>query len=52
MARIGKKNTAPEVILRKELHRASLRYRLHVKNLPGSPDLVFPKHRAKAPTKG
>jgi DNA mismatch endonuclease (patch repair protein) len=35
------KNTAPEVILRKYLWRAGLRYRLHYSKLPGKPDIVF-----------
>lgn len=36
------RNTKPEIELRKALWRAGLRYRLHVKNLPGRPDIVFP----------
>ncbi len=35
-------NTRPEVKLRKALHRLGYRYRLHRKNLPGKPDIVFP----------
>lgn len=46
MAAIRGRNTRPELIVRKALHAAGLRYRLHVKHLPGSPDLVFPRHRA------
>jgi len=45
MAGIRGKNTKPEVALRNGLHRLGLRYRLHCSNLPGKPDLVFPKHR-------
>jgi DNA mismatch endonuclease (patch repair protein) len=45
MARIRGKDTAPERVLRGALHRAGYRYRLHVKNLPGCPDLVFPKRK-------
>jgi DNA mismatch endonuclease, patch repair protein len=45
MSRIRGKNTAPECALRVALHRAGYRYRLHVGNLPGCPDLVFPKRR-------
>ena len=45
MARIRQKDTAPELIVRRLLHAAGLRYRLHVQNLPGRPDLVFPKYR-------
>lgn len=46
MSRIRGKDTKPEVIVRRELHSAGLRYRLHVRALPGTPDLVFPKHGA------
>lgn len=46
MAAVRGKDTKPELIIRKGLHAAGLRYRLHVKNLPGKPDLVFPKYRA------
>lgn len=45
MSGIRGKNTKPELIVRKALHRAGLRFRLHAK-LPGKPDLVFPKYRA------
>lgn len=46
MAAIGRKDTAPELILRRALHRRGFRYRLHDRRLPGSPDLTFPKHSA------
>lgn len=46
MAGIRSKNTAPEIILRRGLHALGFRYRLHVKDLPGKPDLVFPGRRA------
>lgn len=46
MAAISGKNTRPEMIIRKGLHAEGLRYRLHVKDLPGKPDLVFPRHKA------
>jgi DNA mismatch endonuclease, patch repair protein len=42
MASVGQRNTGPEMALRRSLHRLGLRYRLHDKKLPGSPDLVFP----------
>lgn len=45
MSGIRGKNTKPELIVRKALHRAGLRFRLHAK-LPGKPDLVLPKYRA------
>lgn len=43
MASVGQKNTGAEMILRRALHKAGLRYRLHDRKLPGSPDLVFPR---------
>jgi DNA mismatch endonuclease, patch repair protein len=45
MAGIKGKNTKPELLLRSELHRRGFRFRLHARNLPGRPDLVFPKYR-------
>lgn len=46
MSGIRSTNTKPELVLRKGLHRLGFRFRLHDRSLPGSPDLVFPKHRA------
>lgn len=46
MRRIGPKDTKPELILRRALHAAGFRFRLHARDLPGKPDLVLPKHRA------
>lgn len=46
MAGIRGKNTKPELKLRHALFAAGFRYRLHRRDLPGSPDMVFPKHRA------
>jgi len=43
MAGIREKNTKPELLLRSELHRRGFRFRLHRRDLPGRPDLVFPK---------
>ena len=45
MACIGGRDTAPELAVRRIAHRMGLRFRLHCKDLPGRPDLVFPKHR-------
>ena len=45
MASVGQKNTKPEMVVRSYLHRKGLRYRLHVKDLPGNPDLVFPRFK-------
>jgi DNA mismatch endonuclease (patch repair protein) len=41
MSRISSKNTQPELKLRRQLHAAGYRYRLHSRSLPGKPDLVF-----------
>ncbi len=46
MSGIGGTGTAPEMMLRKGLHRRGFRFRLHDRTLPGTPDLVFPKYRA------
>jgi DNA mismatch endonuclease (patch repair protein) len=46
MSRIRSKDTQPELSLRKVLHGHGLRYRLHATNLPGKPDLVFPRYKA------
>lgn len=43
MAGIKGKNTQPELIIRRSLFRKGFRYKLHDKNLPGKPDLVFHK---------
>lgn len=45
MSRIRARNTSPELFVRRALHRAGFRFRLHRKNLPGKPDLVLPRHR-------
>ena len=43
MQRVRRKDTRPELIVRKILTRAGFRYRLHSKLLAGTPDIVFPK---------
>lgn len=45
MSGIRGKNTKPELLVRQYLHAKGLRYRLHANELPGKPDLVFPKYR-------
>lgn len=45
MARIRAKDTRPEVVVRRAAHALGLRFRLHRSDLPGSPDLVFPRYR-------
>lgn len=46
MARIGPKDTKPELRVRKLAHHLGYRFRLHRQDLPGTPDLVFPRYRA------
>ena len=46
MSLIPSKDTQPELALRKILHGLGLRYRLHSANLPGKPDLVFPRYKS------
>lgn len=45
MSGIRGRDTKPEIAVRKALHAAGFRYRLHSKNLPGRPDIALPKHR-------
>lgn len=46
MARVRSKDTKPEMSIRRGLHARGYRYRLHVKDLPGNPDIVLRKFRA------
>ena len=46
MSRIRAKNTKPEVFVRSMLHRMGYRFRIHLKGLPGKPDIVLPKYHA------
>ncbi|WP_227340128.1 very short patch repair endonuclease [Sphingopyxis sp. P8] len=45
MARVGQRDTKPEMILRRALFSLGYRYRLHSRRLPGRPDLVFPARK-------
>jgi len=45
MSQIKGKNTKPEMLVRRFLFSKGFRYRLHVKDLPGKPDLVLPKYK-------
>jgi DNA mismatch endonuclease Vsr len=45
MARIRKADTLPELVVRRVTHRLGYRFRLHRRDLPGTPDLVFPALR-------
>ena len=46
MAGMKGKNTVPELVLRQAMHKRGFRFRLHVKQLLGRPDLLFPKYKA------
>jgi DNA mismatch endonuclease, patch repair protein len=45
MRAVKGKDTTPELVVRRLVHRLGYRYRLHVADLPGKPDLVFPARR-------
>jgi DNA mismatch endonuclease, patch repair protein len=46
MARVKQKDTAPELTVRRRLHALGYRFTLHSKKLPGTPDIILPKHKA------
>jgi DNA mismatch endonuclease (patch repair protein) len=46
MASIGPRDTEPELAVRRALHAAGLRFRLHAVSLPGRPDIVLPRFRS------
>lgn len=46
MSRVKSKNTAPEIRVRRVAHAMGLRFRIHRRDLPGNPDIIFPKYRA------
>lgn len=52
MAAVKNRNTAPELQIRRDLHRLGFRYKLHAADLPGCPDIVFPKYRAVIQVQG
>jgi DNA mismatch endonuclease (patch repair protein) len=45
MRRIRSKDTGPEIVLRRLIHGLGYRFRLHRKDLPGKPDMVFPARK-------
>jgi DNA mismatch endonuclease (patch repair protein) len=45
MKRVRREHTTPELAVRRALHSLGFRFRLHSKNLPGTPDLILPRHR-------
>lgn len=46
MAGFRSKDTKPEMLVRRALHKLGFRFRLHRRDLPGKPDIVLPRHRA------
>lgn len=52
MSRIKSKDTTPERIVRSFLHHNGFRFRLHVKDLPGHPDIVLPKYKTVIEVRG
>lgn len=46
MSAVRSKNTRPEIVVRKILHKAGFRFRLHPKQVLGKPDIVLARHRA------
>ncbi|MDE2749939.1 MAG: very short patch repair endonuclease [Chloroflexota bacterium] len=46
MSKVRSKDTKPELLIRRGLHSQGFRYRLHAKDLPGKPDLVFRRYRS------
>ena len=52
MSRIRSTNTKPEIIVRSFLHKNGFRFRLHVKDLPGHPDIVLPKYKTVIEVRG
>ncbi len=52
MARIRSKDTKPELLVRRALHGLGFRFRLHVCDLPGRPDIVLPKYQIIIQVKG
>jgi DNA mismatch endonuclease (patch repair protein) len=45
MSRVGQKDTGPEMKVRKAAHAMGYRFRLHRKELPGTPDMIFPQRK-------
>ncbi len=52
MGRIRSKDTKPEIALRRVLHAAGYRFRVHVTSLPGKPDIVLPKYKTAIQVRG
>lgn len=52
MRKVKSKNTKPEILIRRELHKRGYRYRLHDSKLPGKPDIVLPKYKTIIQVRG
>jgi DNA mismatch endonuclease (patch repair protein) len=52
MARIGSRNTSPELTVRRLVHGLGYRFRLHVASLPGRPDIVLPRLKSIIEVRG
>ena len=52
MSQIRSNDTTPELMVRSFLHRHGFRFRLHVKKLPGHPDIVLPKYKTVIEVRG
>ena len=52
MSRIRAKDTKPEIVVRKKLFESGLRYRIHVKGLPGTPDIAIKKYKVVVDVRG
>ena len=52
MASVRSKDTRPEIAVRRALHAMGFRFRLHVRSLPGCPDIVLPKYSAVVQVRG
>ena len=52
MSGIRGKDTKPEIVVRRFLHRMGFRFRLHRRDLPGRPDIVLPKYRTAVEVRG
>ena len=45
MQKVKQRNTKPEIVVRRAAHALGYRFRLHRRDLPGSPDIVLPRHK-------
>ena len=52
MSKVKSKDTKPELLVRKALHQAGFRYRLHSNILPGKPDIVLKKYQSVIQVRG